>query len=108
MIDRSTKIILLAIACGLWANVAAQLIRPAVADDVPWATIVDHLNAIESFTSGADKSLYRIRKGECSACGDPARDLFDRERQALSVHQGGCDQAIPAAWPDRRSTGADH
>lgn len=33
MLDRSTKILLAAIAAGLWLNAATTLIRPAAAQD---------------------------------------------------------------------------
>ena len=65
MFDRSTKIILLAIAAGLWANALVQMTRPAIADNRAMTDVKDHLSTIAAHTYGADKTLHDIYKGEC-------------------------------------------
>lgn len=65
MIDRSTKIILIAIAAGLWANVLPSASRPAIADSLLWAEIKRHLEGIDVYTQSMDTNIYRIRKGDC-------------------------------------------
>lgn len=75
MIDRSTKILLLAIAAGLWANAAVFMIRPANADSFLWAEIKRHLEGIDAYTQSMDTNIYRIRKGDCEnkkICPTPA------------------------------------
>jgi hypothetical protein len=61
MIDRTTKLILAAIALGLWANFAAQMLRSAAADQID--TLV--LNAIAGDTSRALRSLIAVETGRC-------------------------------------------
>ena len=64
--DRSTKIILLAIACGLWANVALQMTRPAAADNsLAWADLKDTLDVIANSVGGAETHISRISRGVC-------------------------------------------
>jgi hypothetical protein len=65
MIDRSTKIILVAIAAGLWANVLVNASRPANADSFIWRQMNIHLDGINTYTHAMEANIHRIAKGEC-------------------------------------------
>ncbi|MDA1196211.1 MAG: hypothetical protein O2894_13660 [Planctomycetota bacterium] len=54
MIDRKTKALLLAIALGLWANVAAQFARPR------------ELQARQQDVSGIERYVRQIAIGTCT------------------------------------------
>ena len=66
MIDRSTKIILTAIALGLWANVAAQITRPAIADSYMLTKINDSLTLIKLIGENTEGHVSNIALGWCS------------------------------------------
>jgi hypothetical protein len=57
--DRATKLILTAIAVGLWANALTALDRVARADSDYGYSIDKHLENIES-------DISRIQRGRCS------------------------------------------
>ena len=81
MNDRMTKILLLAIALGLWANALVPLIRPTAAaaqnrSDTVLLSIDRHLNNIESDVSSIRSDVSSIEtdastiKGDVSSIGD--------------------------------------
>ena len=51
MADRTTKIILAAIALGLWANVALPLLRPTPARAADYE-VTEILNAVNNIANG--------------------------------------------------------
>ncbi|MEJ1157346.1 hypothetical protein [Prosthecomicrobium sp. N25] len=57
--DRSTKLILIAIAAGLWANAAGQYIRPALAQG-------DNLNLMIDPVVIMERTISSIARGLCS------------------------------------------
>ena len=60
MIDRKTKVLLLAIALGLWANVAVQFVLPR---DLHAGT---SLSQQDAYLSNIDANVQRISRGTCS------------------------------------------
>lgn len=70
MIDRTTKILLIVIALGLWANAMMPLFRPhpVAAQANTLSSIDDHLDNIETtmkqIRSDVD-SIERISRGVC-------------------------------------------
>ena len=59
MTDKTTKALLLAIAIGLWANVASQWLRPVTAHAQSETTL-------RNITLGnIENDLHRIYKGTC-------------------------------------------
>jgi hypothetical protein len=65
MIDRSTKAILLLIACGLWANVALLSTKPAVADSYALTRINDTLTSIRTLVQNTETNVSNIATGWC-------------------------------------------
>jgi hypothetical protein len=57
--DRVTKLILAAIAAGLWANAITAFDRPAKA-------AVDYGSSIDSHLSSIESDIGRIQRGSCS------------------------------------------
>lgn len=57
MLDRTSKIILAAIAAGLWANAALPILKPGTA-----SAQID----INSVISRIDESVAKIARGACS------------------------------------------
>jgi len=52
MSDRTTKALLLAVALGLWANVAGQWLRPVTVHAQPEAYIPDILKTVNQIANG--------------------------------------------------------
>jgi hypothetical protein len=65
MIDRSTKIILIAIAGGLWANALVHAVRPAAADSYILTSINDNLDSIKIISTNTETSISNIEMGWC-------------------------------------------
>jgi len=61
MTDKTTKLLLLAIALGLWANALIPVVRPTVvgAQNSQLGSIDDHLDNIET-------AIVRIGRGTCT------------------------------------------
>jgi hypothetical protein len=59
MTDKTTKIILIVIALGLWANIAVPLLKP---DPVKAFDVDD----IERLVKSLENDLGRIQRGTCS------------------------------------------
>jgi hypothetical protein len=84
MIDRTTKILLLVIALGLWANVLVGLIKPITVkaqstthdlDDIykvldsidsDVGSIQSDVSSIDSNVSSMEGDLGRIQRGSCA------------------------------------------
>ena len=66
MVDKTTKVLLLAIAIGLWANIAAQWTNPVQAQDIGTTQMVIGLQSIESSVSSINSDLGRIQLGSCA------------------------------------------
>jgi hypothetical protein len=73
MIDRTTKIILAAIALGLWANASVSVLRPAKAGDRDLLLVTDNLLLVNDNLSRLMKSVatvgvsvFSIELGSCS------------------------------------------
>ena len=73
MVDKTTKALLLAIAIGLWANIAAQWTNPVQAQDIGTTqmviglqSIASELRSIESSVSSINSDLGRIQLGSCT------------------------------------------
>jgi hypothetical protein len=66
-VDRTTKILLAAIALGLWANAAATIVKPASAQgaDNLLAGILGQLEQIQSGVAQMAESFGRIERGSC-------------------------------------------
>ena len=62
MNNRSTKLILIFIALGLWANAAITIMRPAPAA----ADAESELRSIDSRLSSIGDDIGRIQRGTCS------------------------------------------
>jgi hypothetical protein len=58
MNDRMTKLILLAIAMGLWANAAVTVVHPASARPEP--------TVLENYLSDIAQALMAISSGQCA------------------------------------------
>jgi hypothetical protein len=66
--DKTTKLLLAAIALGLWANAWASLLRPAQAqrgDTYDLGTIAASLNGITRALQGLDEQASNIGRGIC-------------------------------------------
>lgn len=61
MTDRTTKALLLAIAGGLWMNVASQWLRPVVVQAQD-----EHIAAIASDVDSLERVVGRIAGGTCT------------------------------------------
>jgi hypothetical protein len=59
MIDKTTKILLILIALGLWANAVLPLIRPHAVAAQSADSIENHLSEIES-------DVHKIARGTCT------------------------------------------
>lgn len=67
MIDRTTKILLGLIAFGLFANAAVSLIRPAIADNFPWGSLISgNVNDVKNSVYGIKQQVEGIYSGRCS------------------------------------------
>lgn len=73
MIDRTTKILLGAIAVGLWANLAATQIRPAAANtpllqsmDSTLHSISKNLELIDRLLENTDGNIAALTHGVCT------------------------------------------
>lgn len=60
MVDRTTNALLLAIAIGLWLNVAIDWLRP-----VPVHAQIDQLSGIASSVSSVESYVQGIARGTC-------------------------------------------
>ena len=65
MVDRTTKILLLAIAVGLWMNVASQWLRPVAVHAAVEQLRSSDLSDIERYLRNIDGDLGRIQRGTC-------------------------------------------
>ena len=65
MVDRTTKILLLAIAVGLWMNVASQWLRPVAVHAAVEQLRSSDLSDIERYLRNIDGDLGRIQRGAC-------------------------------------------
>jgi hypothetical protein len=75
MIDRTTKVLLLLIALGLWADVAERLLRPAHAAAQDFSTMERYLRNIESKVGDIESDVDDIEDGTCKnkkLCTGPA------------------------------------
>ena len=65
--DRTTKILLAAIALGLWANAAATIVKPASAQgaDNLLAGLLGQLEQIQSAVAQMAVSFDKIEGGRC-------------------------------------------
>ena len=69
MIDRTTKVLLVVIALGLWANAVIPLFQPktaAAAQDV--ASMDSHLASIDSHLSRIDHDVHNLADIEDGTC----------------------------------------
>lgn len=66
MIDRHTKMLLAAIATGLWLNVVATLIRPAAADSYVLTDMERHLRSIDGNIISIDGHIQLLTQGTCA------------------------------------------
>ena len=72
MTDRTTKILMVLIVLGLWANVSVELFHPtaiAAQDNTLLTSIDNHLSSIDDHLSDIKSnvdSLERITRGTCS------------------------------------------
>ena len=62
MTDKATKILLAAIALGLWLNAVNPWIRPLVV----WADAESSLSSISSNVNSMETDLGRIARGVCT------------------------------------------
>jgi hypothetical protein len=65
MADRTTKILLAAIALGLWANVITGQIQPAAADAWTFKKIERHLDGIERHLNSIESNFSSLTSGLC-------------------------------------------
>jgi hypothetical protein len=69
MIDRTTKILLAAIAAGLWAHVAVWQLRPAIAQEnfgYALMPLEDTIGCLEIQVGGIKNHIWDIASGGCS------------------------------------------
>lgn len=60
--DKSTKIILVLIACGLWANILTPLLAPVKAHADSESVLSDILSKLDSM----EYDIGRIQRGTCT------------------------------------------
>lgn len=78
MIDRWTKLLLLAIALGLWVNVATTMLQPhgvSAQDRIDLSNVESRLSSIRSDLSSIQSDASSIR----SEIGNIERDVDDIE-----------------------------
>jgi hypothetical protein len=63
MADRTTKLLLLAIAVGLWMNVVGQLLRPA-----PVQAAVENVQSERTLLRNISTKVDAIWGGYCPGC----------------------------------------
>jgi hypothetical protein len=59
MMDRTTKLLLLLIALGLWVNVAIPFLRPRI-------VAAQSIGDIDSLLSNIESDVHKLARGTCT------------------------------------------
>jgi len=63
--DKTTKIILAAIALGLWANAGVSMLRPAIAQTLDQRIMQNYVEKIEKNLYSIAEGIHIIARGDC-------------------------------------------